>query len=280
MTNSEHYRGRALAALAAGGAAVVALAACSSGSANPASSPSSGAQSAASAGAGSAGFAGARPAASGQIAAISGTSMQVQNPNTGQVRVSYTPSTKFTRTVTVSKSAITAGSCVTAFSLGTHGSTSAPVTALTATTIAVSAPVNGSCTRRSDTPGAARPSSGARTPGARGRPSGAPGTTGSGTAGQVSSVTATGIVVLQAARGSRPAAKVTVTIDPSTTITEVQPATAAELAVGKCVTAQGSTDSTGAVTATRVGISTAGANGCSSGFGRFGGNGQGGTGGA
>jgi hypothetical protein len=43
------------------------------------------------------------------------------------------------------------------------------------------------------------------------------------------------------------------------------------LAVGKCVQALGSADTTGAITATSISISTPGANGCSSGFGRRGG---------
>jgi hypothetical protein len=50
--------------------------------------------------------------------------------------------------------------------------------------------------------------------------------------------------------------------------------------VGKCATAVGTADSTGAVTARSITLSTAGANGCTTGFGRFGGGAGGAGGGA
>jgi hypothetical protein len=72
---------------------------------------------------------------------------------------------------------------------------------------------------------------------------------------------------------------VAVTLTSSTTFTERQPAAATDLAVGKCASAVGAADTTGAVTARSITISTPGANGCTTGFGRFGGAG-GGAGGA
>ena len=55
---------------------------------------------------------------------------------------------------------------------------------------------------------------------------------------------------------------VVVTLTSTTTFTERQSAAAADLAVGKCATAVGTADTTGAVTARSITISTPGANGC------------------
>jgi hypothetical protein len=54
----------------------------------------------------------------------------------------------------------------------------------------------------------------------------------------------------------------TVTVSASTVITKPKAATAAALKIGECVTALGSTDDTGAVTATAISIRAADANGC------------------
>src|SRR6516162_1120328 len=64
--------------------------------------------------AGAAAPANARIPASGSVAAIIGTSMEVQNPSTGQTTVSWTPTTQFSKTVSEAVSSITVGSCVTA----------------------------------------------------------------------------------------------------------------------------------------------------------------------
>jgi hypothetical protein len=62
---------------------------------------------------------------------------------------------------------------------------------------------------------------------------------------------------------------VVVTLTSSTTFTLRTSATPSDLAVGKCAQAVGTADSTGAVTAQTITISTPGANGCTSGFGGF-----------
>lgn len=255
-------------------------------------------------GGGAGGFA---PAASGVIAALSGRTMQVQNATDGQVAVSYTAKTAFTQTVTVARSALTVGTCVNAVGAasgtgsGGAGSGSTGDTAFTATTITVSPTAkDGSCAaagfggRARGGSATGRPSgfptafpsgfpSGFR--GSGGRPSGFPtGAFGSGAPGRfggtgglggfatgsVSSVTSGGIVVSEPAAGGRAARTVTVTIDSSTQITRQGTATAKALAVGKCVTATGSTASSGAVTATRIALSPAGPDGCTgrTGFGR------------
>ncbi len=64
------------------------------------------------------------PGPSGTIAAINGTSLEVQNPNTGQTTVSYTPTTTFEQTITATASGVTVGSCISAFGKPTNGSSS------------------------------------------------------------------------------------------------------------------------------------------------------------
>jgi hypothetical protein len=73
---------------------------------------------------------------------------------------------------------------------------------------------------------------------------------------------------------------VSVTLNSSTTYSKEEAATASNLAPGDCVTAGGSLDSTGAVTATNIRITSTGGKTCASGFGGFGGfGGPGGAGG-
>ena len=62
------------------------------------------------------------PGASGTIAAINGTSLEVQNPTTGQTTVTYTPTTTFDQTVTGHGVGVTVGSCISAFGKPTSSS--------------------------------------------------------------------------------------------------------------------------------------------------------------
>jgi hypothetical protein len=57
-----------------------------------------------------------------------------------------------------------------------------------------------------------------------------------------------------------------VAVTSSTTYSESQSAASSALAVGDCVTATGSSDSTGAVTASSVQISSTGGKSCTTGF--------------
>jgi hypothetical protein len=50
--------------------------------------------------------------ASGSVAALSGSSMEVQNPSSGQTTVSWTSSTTFSKTVNESVSSLAAGDCI------------------------------------------------------------------------------------------------------------------------------------------------------------------------
>ncbi|MCM3924229.1 hypothetical protein ND748_21480, partial [Frankia sp. AiPs1] len=81
---------------------------------------------------------GARPGTSGTIAAVTATNVEVQNPASGQVTVTWTPSTTFVKTTTAGATAVAVGDCVTVTG-GSPGST------FTAQTVTVSQPVSGGC---------------------------------------------------------------------------------------------------------------------------------------
>jgi hypothetical protein len=234
----------------------VTLAACSGGSSSGASTQQTSAAAGSSNAAPPAGAGANAPAASGLIADVSGSTMQVQSQQTGQVAVSWSTATSFTDTVSTTASAIKAGDCV--FATGPSGS-SPTATTFTAATVSVTPAVNGACGAPGGGGGGglgARPGGGSGFPGGGGaRPSGAPGG-GAGTAranGSVKSVSGSTIVITSQAGGSTPTAR-TVTIGGSTKITTVATATASAVKVGKCATVQGTAGSTGTVTAKTVRI--------------------------
>ncbi|HXA31212.1 MAG TPA: DUF5666 domain-containing protein [Acidimicrobiales bacterium] len=236
------------------------------------------------------------PPTSGSVAAISGSSMEVQNQQSGQVTVNWTPSTTFSQVASVPSSSAAAGDCVTVSGTSSKGT-------IAAKTVTVSQPTAGRCSAGGfggfgggGRPGGAsgRPAGGF--PGGRpgggaggGRPGGAGGGRsgfgGSGNAGfasgTVKSVTSTSLVISgfsstgiskNAKSSKKPATPktttVTVKITSSTTYREDQRAASTNLAVGDCVTAAGSSDSTGAVSATTVRITSTGGQTCTTGFGR------------
>jgi hypothetical protein len=232
------------------------------------------------------------PGVNGQIAAVSGKTLQVQGSNS-QTAVTYTTSTALTQVVSAAESALAVGKCVsvTPVASGT-GSTGAADTStpITAASVSISDPVNGSCS-----------TSGGMGGGFGGRPAGATGATGSFTppAGASGATGATGARVGRGGFGgangtiasisgdtmtvtmTRPAGATgatgasatttsnrTVTLTSSTTYTKSAKAADSALAVGKCVSANGSTDSTtGALTATSITIRPATDGTCSTGFG-------------
>jgi hypothetical protein len=232
---------------------VVGLAACGGGSSSGASSPTS---TSAAAGGGVGPGAGANaPAASGLIAAITGSTMQVQSQQNGQVAVSWGTATSFTDTVSTTMSAIKAGDCV--FATGPSGSTVAATT-FTAATLSVTPPVNGACGaagRGGGGPGQGTGAPRSGFPGGGNRPSGAPGgAAGAAVAnGSVTSVSGSTIVIASRAGGSNPTSR-TVTVGGSTTITTLAKATSSAVKIGKCATVQGKADTTGTVAATTVRI--------------------------
>ncbi|MDT4911788.1 MAG: hypothetical protein QOC66_916 [Pseudonocardiales bacterium] len=255
---------RTLALSAAVLAVTFTLAACSNSSSagSSSSSPAAGT----SAGSGAAPQAG-RPGASGQVAAISGATMQVQSQQAGQVAVSWTSSTTFTHPVTTTLAAVKAGDCVVATApSGSSG------TSFTATALTVSAPVNGQC-GGGPGGGAGGPGNGQRPSGQRpsGFPSGGAGRGAAGGAfatGTVSSVSGSTVVIAARQPGSNGSTtNRNVTLNSQTKISTQQSTTSQSVKVGLCVSAQGTADSTGTVTASSVRITDPVNGQCTVGFG-------------
>jgi len=272
------HKPQTLGAAAAGVALAVALSACGGGGASNAASTSP-----TTAGNNPSGRAGARfPGTSGQVAAISGSSMEVQNPQNGQVTVSWTSSTRFSKTVSLSVSSIASGDCVNV--VGTTAGSQ-----ITANTVTISQPdSSGGCSGRVNGTGGGGGTgfgggfgggfrNGAPTSGSV--PNRPAGSVNFGIArGKVTSVSPTALVIFGTSSSgfrqgsttstSVPHTSVTVQLTSSTRYTETQTAGSSDLAVNDCVTAAGNTDSTGAVTASTIRISSPGPSGCTAGFGR------------
>ena len=283
---------RVLGVLATGSALALTLGACGGGSANaskasPTTAPASGAR-----GGSGQNF----PGATGTVAAITGSSIEVQNPQSGQVTVNWTTSTLFTKTVDVTESSVKAGDCVTA-----TGSTATGT--FVATSVTITQPdSSGSCSRVRGAGGLGGGGVGFFRGGGGTPPSSIPnrslpaGAANFGFAsGKVTSLSPTSLVVYGFSasgfagrgRGSAststppttvPATDVTVDVNPSTTYSETHSATSGDLAVNDCVTAAGTADDTGAITARTIRITPMGPNGCTAGFGRGGVAGGGGSG--
>jgi hypothetical protein len=236
------------------------------------------------------------PGATGSVAAITGSSMEVQNQQSGQVTVNWTPSTTFSQTATVASTSVAAGDCVSVTGSSSKGT-------ITAKTVTVSQPNAGTCSagggggrfgggqpRSGSNSGSGGPPQG----GGSGRPpgNGRPGFGGAGNvgfaSGKVTAATPTKLTISgfssasltkNAKKGTTPSKNskkpptiktttVKVTINSTTTYAENQAAASSDLAVGDCVTAAGSSDSTGAVSATTVRITSTGGATCTTGFGR------------
>ncbi|MGD8195458.1 hypothetical protein ACEXQB_013285 [Herbiconiux sp. P18] len=232
---------------------------------------------------------------SGEIAAISGSTLQVQD-DSSQTAVTYGDSTTITRTVTATTADITVGSCVTAV-IGSPGDTSTTDAATAAAgTVTVTAAVDGACDAgfgfgggggaggslpEGMTPPTGMPddASGSLPDGVAptGAPEGGMGSFGGFTSGLVTAVSGDTITVdATSADGSTESSEIT--LDGSTVVTKTETADASALTVGACVTAMGDSDDSGTMAATALAVSTAGDDGCStrSGFGGMGGPGAGG----
>jgi hypothetical protein len=255
-------------------------------------------------GAGPAGGARGFPGATGLLAQIDGTTLQVQGTDS-QTSVTYSAGTTFTSTVAAKRSDLVVGVCVQARAARpTSGAgNAAPTTAprptggpVVAATVEISPAVNGTCSARGGA-GIA----GGRPPGAAGEPSGPAGTAnpgrtrrpgaggfggngfgGFGAFGKVTAVSAAGFSIESVrpqnggATSAAPTAE-TVQTPAGTTYTRTGSATAKALIVGVCVTALGKADDTGSIAATSIMLRPAENGSCSSGFGGgFGGRGSGG----
>jgi hypothetical protein len=223
---------------------------------------------------------GAPPGVFGSIAAVSGQTLQVQNPQSGQTAVSYDGSTKITNSVAGALTDVTNGACVTVNGTATGQGQPVSATAVTITQAGSNGCNFGNGGQRPSGSNTPRPS-GSNRP----RPSGSNGprpSTGNNPAGgprafgAVTAVSATGFTV-HSTFGAN-ASDVTVNVTSATTYTKTVTADASALVVGACVAAQGKADDTGAVAATSIAVSKAGPNGCTGGFrgGRGGGFGGGG----
>jgi len=213
---------------------------------------------------------------SGLIAAVDGTTIQVQS-STKQTAVGWTATTSVARTAAGTLADIVAGSCVVVRSASSDGSAPDAGGGVTATSVQVSAAVNGACAdvfgggirggggipsgMPTGQPGVDQLPPGA-TVGAPGGPGGrVPG--GFGVVGLVTQVGSGTFTVASLTRvgdggpGTASAAPaqttpVTVTTSASTTVTTTKVAAAGDIAVGLCATAIGPTDDIGKVTATSI----------------------------
>ena len=233
------------------------------------------------------------PGATGLLAQIDGSTLQVQGTD-AQTAVTYSSGTRFSNTVATQRSSIVVGDCVQvrsprpASGTGNPPPTAAPSAAtgpITAASVDISPAVNGTCSAFG---GLGAP--GARLPGTSGdptRPPGAPsgqtrgpgaggnGIGGFGAFGKVTAVNGTSFSV----ESSRPQSSSATTGTPktrivdttaATTYTRTAAATAKALVVGLCVTALGKASDTGSIAATSISLRPAQNGTCSSGFGRRG----------
>jgi hypothetical protein len=240
--------------------------------------------------------------ASGSVASITGTSMEVQSASAGQTTVNTTSSTTFSQSLAVTDSAVAVGECLTV--TGTPAKSSK--TTITARSVSVSQPSSsGTCRSgaggafgRGGFPGRGAQGGGGFPGGGSGPPGGFPGRGGAsgrgsfagGTFalanGKVTAVSGSSVSMsgtLRSGLGHAPKStkkastpkteKLTVTLSKSTTLSETQSTSFSALAVGDCVNAFGQAGSTGAVTAATVSIRSTGGQTCSTGFrpGGFGG---------
>lgn len=297
MTHPRPASRTTLSAAAVAVALAVGLAACGSSSAKTTSSPttttppsSSGASGSGTTG--SAGSRGTTPGAFGTVAQVLASSMEVQSQQTGQETVSWTASTRFTKTATLTAASLKAGECVTV--TGTKSGTS-----LTARSVVITpAGATGSCTTRFGPGGRAGGAGGfgrggfrraggtgsGGTPASRPNNGSVPANLGVAS-GSVVSVGSTSMVIHgvsfspdfgRRAAGSTSTSTppttaaptdLTIALASTTTFTETVSTTASSLAVGDCVLATGTTDSTGAVAASTVRITATAGQTCTAGFG-------------
>lgn len=218
---------------------------------------------------------GAMPGANGKVAAIDGSTAQVQSQLTGQVAVTWNASTTFTKQVAASLADVKAGDCVMVEPTEDSASSGeSPPTEVTAATVRITEQVNGSCTPalrggglgdsapqtqgsgpqvEGDGPGSAPDGSDGAPPRAQLR--------GFGAFGEVKDVTANGFTVTTTlpndADDNETTTEVTVTVDRNTTYTTMAKGAASDVEVGVCVRADGTTDSTGAVTAKSIAVTPA-----------------------
>lgn len=266
MTTTHRTRPRLTRTLAAAcGATVLLIGAAACGNAGPAATangPSGeGGQQGGQQGGPANQQAGPMPGAVGKVAAVADNIAQVQGVQ-GQVAVSWTNATTFTKEVAASLADVKVGTCVLVLPVdqgnGTGSSGSGVPTTVAASGVRISEPTGGTCSpvrgpdgaggpQLQGAPPSGAPQGGTRPPQMRGL---------GGAMGKVTAVSASGFTVSSVMPGSTAATTVTVTVGAATTYTTTVKAAPADVKVGVCVQAQGTADDTGAVTATRIEVST------------------------
>jgi hypothetical protein len=207
---------------------------------------------------------GRMPGANGKVAAVADNTAQVQGMD-GQVAVTWNGSTTFTKDVSATLADVTVGSCVLIAPSGDSTSSSTPATEVTADNVRITAKTNGSCGVGLRGPGGPNGPGGGEAgtgPELNGTPpSGAPDGERpkvraiGGAIGEVTAVTSDGFTVDSVLPGSDDKTAVAVTVGADTTYTKTATGAAADVKVGVCVAASGTTDDTGAVTATTIAVS-------------------------
>jgi hypothetical protein len=240
------------------------------------------------------------PFTTGKLSALTGSTLSVQAVNGSTTTVVVISTTAYQQTKTATGSDIAQGDCVRV--VGTGSTTKG----IQATTVVLTKPTSKGCSARGAFGGAGAGAGAGRGFGGRRFGGGASGSTpftapGGGTAptniaaafGSVSSVSGSQLTVKEQApkttKKTKTTAKtrtVTVTLTGSSTVTETVKGAVGDLAVGSCVTAAGTVDSLGTITARSVTISQPQNGSCGGGFGggfggfrgRFGAGGAGGGG--
>jgi Domain of unknown function (DUF5666) len=198
-----------------------------------------------------------RNGATGQLVQVNGQSLILTAP-TGDLTVTYSSSTTFTRTSTAVLADIVPGVCILA--TGQKDSTGA----LTATTVRLSPKVASGCAAAGRIGPNASPPAGASP---RPVPSGQP--TVAIVTGEVTAAAGISITVLTTTNGSQ-----TITVPTTAAVTTTVVGSPSDLRTGECLRATGARDSAGNVQATSITITPAGPSGtCVTGFGGRGGGG-------
>jgi hypothetical protein len=197
--------------------------------------------------------------AAGQLVQVNGETLILTGPS-GDLTVTFSSATTFTRTSTAVLADIVPGRCIVA----TGQKDSAGV--LTATTVRLSPKPSAGCGAAGRFGPNASPPPGASP---RPTPSGQP--PAAFVAGEVTAANGISITVLTATSGSQ-----TITVPTTAAVTTTVVASSTELQTGECLRATGARDSAGSVQATSITITPAGPNGqCVTGFGGRGGGGFG-----
>jgi hypothetical protein len=203
-----------------------------------------------------------RNGASGQLVQVNGQTLILTGPN-GDLTVTYSSTTTFTRTSTAVLADIVPGVCIAA--TGQKDSTGA----LTATTVRLSPKPAAGCGAAGRFGPNASPPAGASP---RPTPSGQPPI--ALVSGEVTGAAGVSITVLTATSGSQ-----TITVPTTAAVTTTVVISSTALQTGECLRATGARDATGTVQATSITITPAGPSGtCVTGFGGRGGGGGGGFG--